>query len=202
MKAAASSKAKPGGSGMHSAAAATQAWVPKPPVPPKAATASADLQVRHAVADRLDHAGVLGARHEGQRRLDLVLVLHDQQVGEVEARGLDLDQHLAGLGLGRRQLLPLQRLDADRVLAKPCMHVEPLRQCGRTSGAVAIDDTQPRRGAVASGRLPTIARCASSSPTTTATRPPASPRSSRPARGWASSRSWRPSRTPAAPRTR
>jgi hypothetical protein len=81
-----------------------------------------DLQVRHAGADGFDHASVFGARHERQRRLHLVLVLHDQQVREVQARSADRDTHFILLRLGRGQLFPAQRLDADRVLAKPGMH--------------------------------------------------------------------------------
>ena len=97
----------------------------------------ADLQVPDAFADRLDDAGVLGARDEGQWRLHLVLVLHDQDVGEVQARGLDRDAHFAGLRLGRGQFLPDQGIDADGVLAQPGMHGSLLvfgsprtRRCG------------------------------------------------------------------------
>jgi hypothetical protein len=82
----------------------------------------ADLELRHAVAHRVHHAGVFRARHERQRRLHLVLVLHDQQVGKVEAGRADGDPHFARLRLRRGQFLPRQGFGADRVVADPGMH--------------------------------------------------------------------------------
>jgi hypothetical protein len=83
----------------------------------------ADLQLRHAFAQGRHHAGEFGTGHEGQGGLVLVLVLHDQQVGKVEARRLHLDHHFARAGGGRRHFLPLQCFDADRVFAEPGLHV-------------------------------------------------------------------------------
>ncbi len=97
MKAAASTWPKPSGSGMHSAAGAS-VWVPKPPVPDRQATFWPTFRCVTPSPTACDDAGVFGARHEGQGRLHLVLVLHDQQVGKVQARRLDLDQHLARAG--------------------------------------------------------------------------------------------------------
>src|SRR6185295_18781866 len=42
--------------------------------------------VRHARSDFLYDAGQLAARREGQRRLELVLVLDDEHVGKIDAR--------------------------------------------------------------------------------------------------------------------
>ncbi|MOA37885.1 hypothetical protein D3C78_1595140 [compost metagenome] len=79
-------------------------------------------QVRHPVAQGADHACVLRAGHERQGRLDLVLVLHDQQVGEVQARRFDFNQHFAGLGHGGRHLRPLQGIDAGGRGTQPSLH--------------------------------------------------------------------------------
>ena len=54
----------------------------------------AGAQVRDLLADRLDHAGRLAARGEREGRLELVLALNDQGVGEVDPGGMYLDQHL------------------------------------------------------------------------------------------------------------
>ena len=72
--------------------------------------ALADLQVAHAVAQRHDLARDLVARHEGQRRLVLVLALDAQHGGEAHARGAHLDQDLARGRRGLRHVLDLQRL--------------------------------------------------------------------------------------------
>jgi hypothetical protein len=52
------------------------------------------LPVGNALADALDHAGDLTARRERARRLELIFVLDDQDVGKVDRAGLDRDQHL------------------------------------------------------------------------------------------------------------
>jgi hypothetical protein len=99
MNAAASTCGKPGGSGMHSAGR-------RDGVGAEAAGAGqardvlAHAQLRHAFSHGGHHAGVLGTGHERQRGLHLVLVLHDQQVGEVEAGRLDFHQHFPAFGCG------------------------------------------------------------------------------------------------------
>ena len=80
------------------------------------------LQVLYAFTDCLHDACVFRAGHKGQGRLHLVLVLHDQQVGEIQAGGLDFNQHLARLGLGRGSFGPGQGVDAHRVFTKPSVH--------------------------------------------------------------------------------
>jgi hypothetical protein len=89
----------------------------------QAGHALAHGQVAHAFAHGLDHACILRARHEGQRRLHLVLVLHDQQIGEIQAGRLDFEQHLPGARRGRGQLRPLQLVYARGRGAKPSVHV-------------------------------------------------------------------------------
>ena len=59
---------------------------------------------------------------ERQRRLELVLVLDDQHVGEVDARGLDRDHHFAGAGLRRGQILDDERLRRAVLLAEHSFH--------------------------------------------------------------------------------
>jgi hypothetical protein len=81
-----------------------------------------DLKVLDAFAYGLDDAGVFGTRHKGQGRLDLVFVLHDQQVGEIQAGRLDFNQDFAGLGLGRRQFFPGQGVYAGGIFTKPGLH--------------------------------------------------------------------------------
>ena len=63
----------------------------------RADDAVAGLQLRHAGADRLDHAGHLAARRERPRGLELIAVLDDEHVGIVDAAGLDGEQHLSRL---------------------------------------------------------------------------------------------------------
>ena len=84
----------------HAGRPGATVWVPKPPVP--------DRQARSATFPGCVTPSPTAATtpaysepgHKGQRRLHLVLVLHDEQVGEVQAGGLDLDEHLARLGGG------------------------------------------------------------------------------------------------------
>ena len=68
----------------------------KPPRLPPVAMRWPTLRLRDAVAQRHDLARDLVARHEGQRRLVLVLALDAQHGGEAHARRADLDQDLAG----------------------------------------------------------------------------------------------------------
>ena len=76
-----------------------------PPTRAPPTTASPTLKPVDALAQRVDLAGQLQAGDEGQRRLVLVLAAGLQQVGEVDRGGADPDPHLAGAGLGRRDLL-------------------------------------------------------------------------------------------------
>ena len=82
----------------------------------------AHRQVLNAFAYGLHHTRVLGAGYKGQGRLDLVLVLHNQQVGKVQGGCLDFNQHFAGFGHGCGQLLPDKGIYAGGVVAKPGMH--------------------------------------------------------------------------------
>jgi hypothetical protein len=58
----------------------------------------ADLELRHIVADRRDHARDLVSGHQ---RIDGVaqVVLHDVQVGVADAREPDVDGHVVGAGI-------------------------------------------------------------------------------------------------------
>ena len=84
MKAAASRSAKPVGSGM-TGRALTTACVAKPPVPPNAATACrpAGASTPSPTASTTPANSEPGHERQGRH---LVLALHDQQVGKVEAR--------------------------------------------------------------------------------------------------------------------
>ena len=83
----------------------------------------AHLEMFDTFAHGLHHAGVFRARHKGQGRLDLVFVLHDQQIGKVQAGSLDFQQHLAGAGLRCGLLGPFQCFDAGGGGAEPCVHI-------------------------------------------------------------------------------
>ena len=84
----------------------------------------ANLEMRDSFADSFDHARKLRARHKGQRRLELVFVLHDQRVRKIQAGSLDRHAHFASLGLRRGQFFPLERIDAGGVVAEPSFHDE------------------------------------------------------------------------------
>lgn len=87
--------------------------VAKPPVPLRQATALTHLQMGDAVAHGLHDARELRAGHERQGWLDLVLVLHHQQVGKIQACRADLDEDLARLGSRVGQFCPRLRPDAS-----------------------------------------------------------------------------------------
>ena len=53
------------------------------------------MDSRHLRAHREDDPGHLVPRAEGEGRLHLILALDDQDVGEIAADGLDVDQYLA-----------------------------------------------------------------------------------------------------------
>src|SRR5690606_6157608 len=69
----------------------------------------ARLKVGDLAADAGYHTGGLATRREGERRLDLVLALDDQGVGEVDASGVDVDNDLVILGYRIGSLFQRQR---------------------------------------------------------------------------------------------
>jgi hypothetical protein len=99
----------------------------------------------HAVADALHHAGDLVPGGERQRGLQLVLVLDDEQVGKVNARGAPRDEHLSARRNGRRDVLDDERLGRSPGLAQNGFH------------GFAHDDTR-RRALPGRGRGATILR--------------------------------------------
>jgi hypothetical protein len=101
-----------------------------------------NLEVLDAFTHRANHPGVFRARHKGQGRLHLVFVLHDEQVGEIQAGGLYLDQDFTGLGFGGGQLGPFQGFDADGVFTQPSMHGGFLYRVTNGFGDSAVDDRE------------------------------------------------------------
>ena len=93
--------------------------------------AVARLASLHAFADFLHHAGHLAARGEGQRRLELVLVLDDQHVGEIQARRLHADDDFARRRPGRGQVLDDQRFRRAELLAEHGFHRVTMRMSRR-----------------------------------------------------------------------
>ena len=57
-----------------------------------------DLWPLHTCTDSLDHAGNFRARGKGQGRLELVFVFNDENVGKIDAAGLDRDDNLTLAG--------------------------------------------------------------------------------------------------------
>ncbi|MGX1480162.1 UNVERIFIED_CONTAM: hypothetical protein RKD50_008970 [Streptomyces canus] len=69
-----------------------------------------DLQVSHALAERLDEADALMAGDEGRGGLDGPVAVRGMDVGVAQPRRLHADADLAGAGLRIRPLLDHQRL--------------------------------------------------------------------------------------------
>jgi hypothetical protein len=63
-----------------------------------------------------DGAGHLVAQDRRERRRDRIAVLPDQRVGEIDAGGMDADEHLAGAGLRGRQVDELERVDSSEMV--------------------------------------------------------------------------------------
>ena len=106
------------------------------------------LNMAHALAHRLHHAGQLRPGRERQRRLDLIQALHDQRIGKVHRRRLDPDAHLAGARLGHRHVTHLQLIDRTVGIADQGAHGQGsggrqgLKSAGRPSAGLT-----PRRQA-------------------------------------------------------
>ena len=62
----------------------------------------ADFVMRHAFTDGADHAGEFTAGREWQRRLVLIFILHDQDIGEIHAGSFNVDGDLARARRGVR----------------------------------------------------------------------------------------------------
>jgi hypothetical protein len=88
--------------------------------------AIAGIEAGHARTDRLDDARQLAAGREWQRRLELVLVLDDQDVGEVEARGFHRHYNVAVTRLGARQVAQLEQIRRAILRAQQGSHGGPL----------------------------------------------------------------------------
>ncbi len=77
-----------------------------------------DFQIGHTRADTLDDAGDFGGRGERKWRLDLVLALDHQDIEEIQRRGLDRNDGLAGFGdrighVGQHEIVGLAILRAE-----------------------------------------------------------------------------------------
>jgi hypothetical protein len=75
-----------------------------------------------ALAERDHPSRQFGAGREGERRLELVLVLDDETVEEVERGAHDLDDRFAGAGDGVFDLLQHERLGRSEPLAQHGLH--------------------------------------------------------------------------------
>ena len=102
--------------------AGTTTRLAKPPRPTDASTRWPTAKPVDPVTDQRHPPGHLAARHEGERRLDLVLPGHEEPVDEVHAGGLHLDRHLAGPGLGVRPLLHPQHRGRPQLAADDGAH--------------------------------------------------------------------------------
>jgi hypothetical protein len=61
------------------------------------------------LAGRSNHASELAARRKRQRRLELIFVLDDENIREVDARRLDVDDDLVGTRCRRGQFFDDER---------------------------------------------------------------------------------------------
>ena len=115
-------------------AASTTTFSAKPPVPVPAATRSPTAQSVTSDPTRRHGARDLATGRERQRRLELVEVLHHQDVGEVDAAGVHVDEEL--VRLRRRVRRPPRRRGspADR------------RCAGCAARIVAVNRLGPARG--------------------------------------------------------
>jgi hypothetical protein len=88
----------------------------------------------------VDDAGHVAARDEGRLRLELVLVLDHQRIGERDRRGAHIDHDLLRAGLRIRDLDDLERLGRPELSAQDRFHrrSSPLTLRGRRAGLDAI----------------------------------------------------------------
>ncbi len=84
--------------------------------------AIAGLESIHAVARRFDDARDFATGREGERRLDLILVLDDQDVGEIHARGLHRNHDFAGTRRRRLDVFDDERLGRSVGFAENGFH--------------------------------------------------------------------------------
>ena len=82
----------------------------------------ADRDSFSSVADRGDDAGCLVTRNERWRRLDLVLAPDHEHVREIQPRGPDVDDDLAGAGDRVIDIFQDQCIGRAVVLADQCPH--------------------------------------------------------------------------------
>jgi hypothetical protein len=81
-----------------------------------------DRDAVHARARRAHDPGDLGAGREGERRLELVQVLNDEDVGEVDRARPDVHDHLSFGGSWLVDLLEPQRLGRAELAAEDSSH--------------------------------------------------------------------------------
>src|SRR6185503_6239432 len=84
--------------------------------------AVAGLDPLHTVAYGLDYACYFAAGRKRPRRLELIAILDDEQVGIVDPAGLHGNEHLAGAGLGIGQFFKHQRVRPAYLLAQHGLH--------------------------------------------------------------------------------
>ena len=80
----------------------------------------ADFPAGDLAAHRLNHASALAAGDEGQLGLELVLALNDEDVGEVQPRGLYIQPHIIGTQLRYRPVVTQIELVGQSML--PAYH--------------------------------------------------------------------------------
>ena len=97
----------------------------------------AGFAARHARPDGPDDAGAVAAGHEGPCRSLLVPAPEHQGVREVDPDGPVLDQHLAGAGLGVRQVRDGVAFDGAELVDQECAHGASQPVCRRSRSALA-----------------------------------------------------------------
>ena len=84
--------------------------------------AIAGFDRRHTRAHRIDYTGTFLARHERQRRQELVLAVDHQQIGKIDARGAHVDEHFTRARRRHAPLFDLQRVGRAEFSDDECFH--------------------------------------------------------------------------------
>ena len=109
----------------------------------------------NALAHRLDDAGNFSARRERTRRLELIFVLDDQNVGIIDGAGLHAHEQLAGGGNGIREVGQLQRLRTAGRGGEQGLHCAAFGKAGSlamSAGSCWMTTLAPRFFAMRSNR--------------------------------------------------
>ena len=131
----------------------------------KGADAVAGPEPTHTGPDCVDHARVVGSRHERQRGALLVLALHLEEIGEVEAGRRDSHSDCCWRRDLRHRVVPRDRGErggfaagGQRGVAQPPHHERPAGPGGISSRRALHPNPRHERSRASSGAAATIYR--------------------------------------------